>query len=121
MLHCADSYKKSGMHPVDTKLELSRCQVGTKSGIESGIELGIESGIESRILLALQKDHPLGMKGLSEALGWNKPNRYLHQAVRLLIKKILVERTIPDKPQSRLQKYRLTDKGKRHVKKLLGK
>src|SRR3990170_1866068 len=85
-------------------------QVGTKSGIESGIE--------SRILLTLQKDHPLGMKGLSEALGWSKPNRYLHQAVRLLIEKVLVERTIPDKPNSRFQKYRLTDKGKKHIRKL---
>ena len=105
-------YKKTERvtEQVGTKLALSPDQVGTKSGIESGIE--------SRILLALQKDHPLGMKGLSEALGWSKPNRYLHQAVRLLIKKVLVERTIPDKPQSRLQKYRLTDKGKRHIKKL---
>ena len=105
-------YKKT--EQVGTKLALSRDQVGTKSGIESRIE----SGIESRILLTLQKYHPLGMKGLSEALGWSKPNRYLHQAVRLLIEKVLIERTIPDKPNSRFQKYRLTDKGKRHIKKL---
>ena len=45
----------------------------------------------------------LGHKGISGAA---------KRTMKTLLGKGLAEHTIPDKPQSRLQKYRLTDKGR---------
>ncbi|MBU4000520.1 hypothetical protein KKG29_05140 [Patescibacteria group bacterium] len=47
----------------------------------------------------------------------NFRDRYLKPALDLE----LVEMTIPDKPKSRLQKYRLTEKGKAWLDKYIGK
>jgi DNA-binding PadR family transcriptional regulator len=49
---------------------------------------------------------------MAEKLGKVKPTRYLNDLVRKMIANKLIEYTIPDKPGSRLQKYRLTDKGR---------
>jgi len=50
----------------------------------------------------------LGLKGQA-----NFRNRYLEPALKL----DLIAMTIPDKPNSRLQKYRLTKKGVTYLKK----
>ncbi|MBU0967626.1 MAG: transcriptional regulator, partial [Proteobacteria bacterium] len=49
---------------------------------------------------------------IARNLGKEKPTRYLNDLMRQLLEQDMVEYTIPDKPQSRLQKYRLTEKGK---------
>ena len=51
-------------------------------------------------------------KGIANALGKSKPDRHLDETVRRLIDDGLAEYTIPDKPNSRLQKDRLTEKGR---------
>ena len=84
----------------------------SKLGAESGPESGLESGLESsnslcdRIIAVLVKDS-LGKKEIAERLGHKSLSRALHAAVRQLIAKGLIEMTIPEKPNSRLQKYRL--------------
>ena len=50
--------------------------------------------------------------GISAALGQKEISGQLNHVIRNLIDDELIDRTIPDKPQSRLQKYRLTDKGR---------
>jgi ATP-dependent DNA helicase RecG len=40
----------------------------------------------------------------------------LHKQIKRLLAKALIEMTMPDKPNSRLQKYRLTPEGKNALK-----
>ena len=49
---------------------------------------------------------------LSRNLGQKTISGQLNKVVRLLVADEMIEFTLPDKLKSRLQKYRLTDKGK---------
>ena len=49
---------------------------------------------------------------LSKNLGQKTVSGQLNKVVRSLVAAEMIEFTLPDKPKSRLQKYRLTDKGK---------
>jgi ATP-dependent DNA helicase RecG len=94
-------------------------QVGTKSGPESGLESRPESRLESKtaqsVLKALETQ-PLQRAEIAKALGHDKVSGAINRAVKELLNKKLIEYTLPEKPNSRLQKYRLTEKGKRFVK-----
>ena len=72
----------------------------------------VESPVESQVLAALLTG-PLGKTELARALGRNRPSGQLHEAVRRLVQRGAITPTIPEKPNSRLQKYRLTTAGKR--------
>jgi ATP-dependent DNA helicase RecG len=63
------------------------------------------------LVLELLKVHPLSKAEIAKALGKKKTTRYLNDLMKKLIVQQRVEYTIPDKPNSRLQKYRLTKKG----------
>ena len=52
---------------------------------------------------------------LSSSLGQKKISGQLNKVIRLLVTDGRVAYTIPDKPRSRLQQYRLTDKGRAAV------
>lgn len=93
----------------------SGTQSGTQSGAQSGAQSGVESGVESAMslsILELLKDSPLAKSEIAGKLGKAKPTRYLNDLVAKLLRSDLIEYTLPDKPQSRLQKYRLTEKGR---------
>ncbi len=77
-----------------------------QSGVESGAESGVESEMAARVLLLL-KDQPLSKSEIARALGKKKPTRYLNDLMKKLLITGHVEYTIPEKPNSRLQKYRL--------------
>ena len=64
------------------------------------------------MLCALQSG-PLSKAALAQALGMRKVTGQLNQQVRDLSSHAHIEMTLPDKPNSRLQKYRLTAAGKR--------
>ena len=49
---------------------------------------------------------------LSRALGQQEISGQLNKVVRLLLDDQTIEHTVPERPQSRLQKYRLSTKGK---------
>jgi len=72
--------------------------------------------LEERIL-ALLKEDSLPVSILSERLGQKRVSGQLKIVLKKLLSDSLVEFTIPDKPNSRLQKYRLTKKGMEYLKK----
>jgi ATP-dependent DNA helicase RecG len=64
-----------------------------------------------KIIVCLKKS-PMSKSELSVALGHSTISGKLNLRVSEMLNQGLIERTIPDKPNSRLQKYRLTEKGR---------
>ena len=56
---------------------------------------------------------PLSRSQIAEALGHEAVSGAANRAIKVLFTKRLIEYTIPEKPQSRLQKYRLTETSRR--------
>lgn len=67
--------------------------------------------MEKRIFRQLARN-PMGKAQLSEAMGQKTISGQLNKVIRELVADQTIEPTIPDKPTSRLQKYRLTEKGR---------
>lgn len=73
--------------------------------------------LETRIL-DLLKDGPLPVSILSERLGQKRVSGQLKVILKRLQSDSLIEFTIPEKPRSRLQKYRLTPNGESTLRKV---
>ena len=63
-------------------------------------------------ILHLLASGPMQKSELSKKLGQKSVSGQLNRVVQSLLADQIVEYTLPDKPNSRLQKYRLTDKGR---------
>lgn len=62
-------------------------------------------------VISILSERPLGKAELAAALGLKTVSGQLNKVVRELIDRNLIAYTVPEKPQSRLQKYRLTKSG----------
>lgn len=62
-------------------------------------------------VLAMLADGPLSKAQISSRLGHKEISGQLNKVMRLLLAEDNIEYTLPNKPSSRLQKYRLTAKG----------
>ena len=67
--------------------------------------------IRSHLLMVLSSA-PLSKSELAAAIGHKSISGTLNAHIREMLAGKLIEYVIPDKPNSRLQKYRLTEKGK---------
>ena len=83
------------------------------SGAESEAES--EAGSPEQRLLAALSAGALGKAELASRLGLPAVSGALNRRVRRLLDAELIEYTLPDKPNSRLQQYRLTAAGRTHL------
>ena len=97
--------------PVHPEARPAAEEYETQSALKSGVESGVESEMAISLLNGL-RDSELGKKEMAKMLGKHKPSRYLNELVSKMVSNGLIEFTIPNKPTSRLQKYRLTQKGR---------
>ena len=91
-----------------------RPELQPESQPESRPESQPESQPESLALRVLKQlaDGPMSKTELSSSLGQKKISGQLNKVIRLLVTDGRVAYTISDKPRSRLQQYRLKDKGR---------
>ena len=93
--------------------------VGTQSGPSRGTQsrdpvgTQLQMSIQERILLMCKT--PCATKSLMELVDRKNRTKFKRTVIHALMDDGLIEWTIPDKPTSRLQKYRLTDKGRKLV------
>ncbi len=94
-----------------SKEYLEQAAIASGSGTP---EVTPEVAPEVRLVLVLAG--AMTRRELQEALGLRDPEHFRSAYLVPALEAGLVEMTIPDKPTSRLQKYRLTDKGQRFVR-----
>jgi predicted metal-dependent hydrolase len=84
---------------------------------ESRPESRLESPLAAKVLLILRNNEQ-GKVGMASALGHKTVSGELHKQIKRLQGLDWIEMTLPDKPNSRLQKYRLTPTGQDLIAKL---
>ena len=106
--------------------DASRSESGQSRRSESGQgrrpeSLVADAGLptESRVLAALTNG-PLARSGVVRGLRHKSLSGAIRKAISVLLRDEWIEYTIPEKPNSRLQKYRLTLAGERALKELFG-
>ena len=112
-----DVFKIIVKYPDFEKRSTDTVKLTPVSGAESGTESGTESEMASKVLSILTAG-PMGKAEIARKLGKSKPNRYLNELVAHLVQQVYVQYTLPEKPNSRMQKYRLTEKGRQLLKKM---
>lgn len=81
------------------------------SRLELQLESRLESSLAAKVIMFLSEQE-LGKAEIAQRLGHKSVSGELNKQIKNLLEQQLVERTIPDKPTSSKQKYRLTQAGK---------
>ena len=94
--------------------EAVRSEVGDEiePGAQSGAQWEAQSGAQSTEIIRALGSGPLSAADLVDKLDLKSKTGAFKRSLQELLEKGLAEYTIPDKPNSRLQRYRLTKKGR---------
>lgn len=79
--------------------------------VQSEAQSGAQSGAQSNALQRALAAQPLSLLELVAALSMKTKTGAFKRCLLELLEQALIEYTLPDKPNSRLQKYRLTPNG----------
>jgi len=82
------------------------------AGAQSGAQSGGESGGQWRDIVQTLVEQSLSANELTAKLKLESKTGSFKRTIKDLLGREIIEYTIPDNPKSRLQKYRLTAKGK---------
>ena len=74
--------------------------------------MGAQLRAQSQAILMALSDTPLSAAELMAVIGLETKTGAFKRSIKDLLGHGLIEYTIPEKPSSRLQKYRLTEKGR---------
>lgn len=74
------------------------------------LESRLESALAAKVMLKIQQQE-IGKSALAQYLGHKTVSGELHKQIKRLLELSLIEMTLPDKPNSCLLKYRLTESG----------
>jgi predicted HTH transcriptional regulator len=93
-------------------------QVSTQgeASVEAPVEAPVALTDTDKKIMAALLEGPLGRSPLLNQLGYSQPTGNYKAAMTKLLQAQLIEPTLPDKPNSRLQQYRLTAQGKAMLK-----
>lgn len=83
-----------------------------RADARAGAQSGAQSRAQSEAVLLALSDTPLSAAELTNVLGLETKTGAFKRAVKALLDQGLIAYTLPDKPTSRLQKYRLSDQGR---------
>ena len=104
--------ERADMGGVVAQSESSQRQVeGTSQGQVEGTSQGQVVSLFVRIMSILA-DQVLSSGDITAALGKEYYSGHLRRIIKMMLSDGIIEYTIPEKPRSRLQKYRLTEKGR---------
>ncbi len=91
-------------------------KIAVKDRAQVGAQSRAQSGAQSKAILMALSDTPLSAAELMAVLGLETKTGAFKRSIKDLLERGLIEYTIPEKPNSRLQKYRLTEKGKQALR-----